>query len=117
MRRANTVLLHSFLLGLLAALRASAQVAPEATRFTITAAPILSQPKGEFGRNIGSGFGAGGALLYHLDRPGFVSLRFDVSAVEYGRETKRVPLSEYIGQRILVNLTTTNSITALGFGP
>jgi hypothetical protein len=100
------------------AIDAAAQVSPESTRFTVVAAPILSQPGREFRSNVGSSFGGGAGVLYHLDRPGILSLRFDVSGVDYGRETKRrVPLSPTIGGRILVDVTTTNSITALSFVP
>jgi hypothetical protein len=101
---------------LLAAVPAAAQI-PDSTRFTIAVAPALSQPKGEFRQNVGNGFGVEGAVLYHLDRPGFLSLRFDTSWVAYGHETRRVPLSETVGSRILVKVTTTNSITAFSFGP
>lgn len=95
----------------------AAQLAPESTRFTIHAAPILSQPKGEFGRNIGSGFGGGGGVSYHLDRSGLISLRFDISGTIYGREKRRVAISETIGERLTAELTTTNSITTIGIGP
>ncbi len=111
------VFVHALGLLFLAQVPATAQVSRESTRFTITAAPIMSQPEGDFGHNIGKGFGGGGAVLYHLDRAGFFSLRFDVSAVEYGRETRRVGLSPSISDRVLVKETTTNSITTLSFGP
>lgn len=87
------------------------------TRFTVAAAPLLFQPKGEFRSNVGDGFGGGGALLYHLDRSGILSLRFDASGLAYGHETKRVPFSRKIGERIHAKVTTTNSIAAFSFGP
>jgi hypothetical protein len=89
----------------------------DTTRFTIAAAPLLSQPRGEFGQNVGDGFGGGGALLYRLDRTGWLSLRFDASGHAYGREEKRVPLSELLGPRVLVDVTTTNSLMSIAFGP
>src|SRR5262249_44360948 len=82
---------------------AHSQNVQEPTRFTIVAAPILSQPKGDFRLNVGSGFGGGGGLLYRLDQQGLLNLRFDFSGVAYGREKKQVPLSETVGGRVLVN--------------
>src|SRR5262245_27986981 len=90
--------------GILAFLTAgsvSAQVAPDATRFAVAAAPVLSQPKGDFRRNVGNGFGGGAGVQYYADRRGFFSLRFDVSAVAYGHEEKRVPTSERISDHAL----------------
>lgn len=112
--------LRSGLLVILVALiadSAMAQVAPESTRFTVTGAPILTEPTGPLRQNIGNSFGVEGAVLYHVDRPGYFSLRFDISGVEYGHVTRRVPISETIGQRVLLDLKTANSITALSFGP
>jgi hypothetical protein len=113
----RTLLMAAIALVLVNGMEAAAQISPDSTRFTITGAPVLLQPQGEFRSNISRGFGADGGLLYHLDRPGFVSLRFDFSGAEYGREKKREPLSETVGGRILVDVTTTNSILTLGFGP
>ena len=107
---------HALAITLLVAIKVHAQSFPESTRLTVAGAPILSHPEQEFRQNVGNGFGAEGALLYHLDRPGILSLRFDVSGFEYGRESRRVPLSGTIG-RIIVKETTTNSIVALSFGP
>jgi hypothetical protein len=115
-------LMLALALSFLAAVQASAQVpdptvTSETTRFTIAAAPILSQPRAEFGQNVANGFGGGGALLYRLDRTGWLSLRFDASGLAYGHERKRVPFSETVGQRVLVDVTTTNWIASLGAGP
>jgi hypothetical protein len=94
-----------------------AQVTWEPTRFTISGAPIFAQPRGEFGRNIGNEFGGTGAVQYHIDRAGFLSLRFDVSGVPYGSEERHVPISPTISQRVLLDLNTTNWLTALSLGP
>ena len=111
-RRVISALMFSFLVSI----QAGAQQ-PLPTRITLGVAPILSQPKEEFSRNVGNGFGVDGAFLYHLDRSGILSLRFDASGSSYGRETKRVPFSATVGGRILVDATTTNSMMAFGFGP
>jgi hypothetical protein len=117
MKELRIILAVTFTGVLLNVVSASAQVAPAATRFTITAAPIFSQPRGEFRQNVSNSFGAAGAVLYHLDRPGFFSLRFDVSGVPYGHETKQLPLSASFAERVLFKVTTTNWMTALNFGP
>jgi len=110
-------LTHSIVIALLMAGLAHSQSVLEPTRFTIAGAPAFFQPKGDYGRNIGAAFGGGGALLYRLDQPGLLSLRFDVSGIAYGHEKKQVPLSESIGGRVLVNATTTNSLLMLSLGP
>jgi len=87
------------------------------TRFTVGGRFELAEPKEEFRENVGNGVGAGAALLYHLDRPGWISLGFDASWLQYGHETKRVPFSQTVGGRILVDVNTTNSIAGFSFGP
>jgi hypothetical protein len=46
-----------------------------------------------------------------------VGARVDFSGVQYDSETITVPLSPTIGERILVDVTTRNSILALSWGP
>jgi opacity protein-like surface antigen len=99
------------------ALATNAQTAWEPSRFSIGGAPLLSEPRGEFRQNIGSNFGGIGGVVYHIDRPGFFGVRFDVSGIRYGYEKRRVPISESITRRVLVDVVTTNSITALSLGP
>jgi hypothetical protein len=78
---------------------------------------IASEPKEEFRQNVGNGYGAGGSVMYHLLRSGVLSLRFDASGVVYGNETKRGPFSQTVGGRILVDVTTTNWIADISWGP
>ena len=87
------------------------------TPFAAGVSFLVSQPKEEFRRNVGNGIGIGGTLNYYLDRAGWVSLRFDPSFLIYGRERKRVPFSRTVGGRIQVDVTTTNQILGLSFGP
>src|SRR5262245_42118095 len=61
--------------------RVFAQFASESTRFTIAAGPILTEPTGEFRKNLSNRVGGGGSVLYHVDRTGFFALRFDVSGI------------------------------------
>jgi opacity protein-like surface antigen len=119
MRRIRRNVVKAVVLSVLVAMPSSAQapVNQLSTRFSFGAAPLMSQPKEEFRANVGRGFGAGGALLYRLDRTGVLSLRFDASGVEYGREKKRVPFSESVGGRVLLDARTTNSIMAVSLGP
>jgi len=93
-----------------------AQAYGSMTRLTFGADFITSQPKEGFAANIGNGYGVNGTAVYHLLRSGLVSLRMDASNVSYGAEEKRIPLST-TAARIQLDATTTNSITALTWGP
>ena len=101
-----------------APLLASAQnVIKMPTRFNIEGGFTVSQPKEAFSQNIGSGYGANVGLIYNLTSSGLLGLRFDLSHVQYGHEEKNVPLSETIGSRVLVDVHTGNTITALTLAP
>jgi hypothetical protein len=78
---------------------------------------VQSRPTGEFGTNIGLGYGGNAAYLYQLDRAGILSLRADVGFIDYGNESKRVPLSSTIGGRIQVKVSTNNYIVPVSVGP
>ena len=87
------------------------------TRFNIGGSFMVSQPKQGFGDNIGTGFGATGGLIYNLTSSGLLGLRFDLAHMQYGHEKKSVPLSEIVGSRVLVDVHTNNTITALTLAP
>lgn len=76
-----------------------------------------AQPLGAFREYVKYGFGAAGNLVIRLDRQGIIGLRVDGGYVNYGSETKRVRLTSTIGDRIRVDVNTTNNIAALGIGP
>lgn len=78
---------------------------------------IQSRPAGQFGDNIGLGYGGTAAYLLSLDHAGILSLRTDVGVVDYGSESKRVPLSPTIGGRIQVKVSTNNYIVPVSIGP
>ena len=78
---------------------------------------MVLQPREGFAQGIGNGYGGGGGVIYHLTRSGLLGLRFDISGVQYGHESKEVPLSGTIGSRIIVKVNTNNSITALSLAP
>jgi len=78
---------------------------------------IQSRPAGQFGDNIGLGYGGTAAYLFSLDKAGILSLRADVGFIDYGSESKRVPLSSTIGGRIQVKVSTNNFIVPVSIGP
>ena len=86
------------------------------SRFTAGGHIDFAQPKEDFSENVNHGWGGGAYVLYDLDRRGILSLRLDFNYAAYGRETKRVPLSNTVGGRILVDVVTTNSLFAFGLG-
>lgn len=78
---------------------------------------IQSRPQGALGNNIGLGYGFDAGYLFRLDRAGFLALRADVGFLQYGDESKQVPLSSTIGGRIQVKVSTNNNIVPLSIGP
>ena len=78
---------------------------------------VQSRPMGALGSNIGFGYGADGAYLFRLDQRGVFSLRANVGIVDYGNESKRVPLSPTVGGRIQVRVSTNNYIVPMSIGP
>jgi len=93
------------------------QAAPGPVRAHAGGALFIAQPVGEFDDYVDVGFGLGGHLLVRLDPAGVVSLRVDGGFVNYGRESKRVCLSQTVGCRILVDLVTSNNILFGSIGP
>jgi hypothetical protein len=117
MKRIRGLCVAVIVLALAGPLRAFGQFAPESTRFSIGGGPIFNEPTGQFRQNVSNAVGGGVGFLYHVDRTGFFGLRFDVSGVSYGSETRKVPISRPITDRILLDETTSNSITTISFGP
>lgn len=78
---------------------------------------MLAQPVGDFDRYVGLGGGIDGFFRVALDEADVVSLRIQAGFVNYGNETKRVCLSQTVGCRIQVDLTTSNNIVLFGVGP
>jgi hypothetical protein len=76
----------------------------------------VSNPRGDFGANTGTGGGGGGTLLIRLDPSSIINLRTDLSFVTYGRSTRRIPLSG-TGGLVKLDLTTTNNIASFVTGP
>ena len=78
---------------------------------------IQSRGRGTFGDNVGYGYGLNAAYLYGIDDRGILSLRADAGFLQYGEESKHVPLSTTIGGRIQVKVSTSNYIVPLMIGP
>lgn len=99
---------------------ASAQrrpVADEYPRMHAGGALMLAQPLGAFDRYVGLGGGIEGFFRVGIDEAGIVSLRLQGGFVNYGNETQQVCLSQTVGCRIVVDLTTSNNILFFGVGP
>jgi hypothetical protein len=77
----------------------------------------IGSPRGEFRTYVADGYGVGLHGLGRVGRDGWFALRLDGGFLQYGRERKRVPLSETVGGRLRVDLTTSNNIVWLGAGP
>jgi hypothetical protein len=77
----------------------------------------FAQPVGEFAEHVNGAGGGSAFVVLGLDRAGVFGLRMDGGFLIYGHERKRVPLSNTIGGRIQVDLTTDNNIALFGIGP
>jgi hypothetical protein len=86
-------------------------------RFYAGAGLLFAQPVGSFADQVDQGFGGGAHLIFRPDGTDLVGLRLDGDFVQYGHESRPVPLSNTVGGRINVDLVTDNYIAMLGFGP
>ena len=87
-----------------------------ARRSAASVSVIQSRPQGAFGRSVGLGYGVNGAYLFRLDESGVWSLRADAGVVTYGGESRRAALSESVGDRVQVDVRTSNYIVPLTIG-
>jgi opacity protein-like surface antigen len=87
-----------------------------ARRSAASVSVIQSRPQGAFGRSVGLGYGVNGAYLFRLDDAGVWSLRADAGVVTYGGESRRAAISESIGDRVQVDVETSNYIVPLTIG-
>ena len=85
-------------------------------RASISVHGQLSDPRGDFGVNTGTGYGLGGVGLLRIDKASILNLRGDLSFLTYGGSTRRVPLGG-TGGLITLDLKTTNSIVSFVAGP
>jgi len=77
----------------------------------------IASTVGDFSDYVGTGWGLGAHFILNLDRQGILGLRTDVGFINYGNETKRVCLSQTVGCRIEVDLSTSNNIFHGSIGP
>ena len=112
---------HSILaLLLLAPAAAGAQLqlarsGPDRGAFSIDV--VVAQPLGAFRDYVKIGGGIDGSLLVNLSRDRAWGLRVEGGFLNYGNETKRTRLSNTIGDRIQVDVNTSNNIARFGLGP
>jgi opacity protein-like surface antigen len=81
---------------------------PPRARPVVSVSLATTRPVGDLGRNIGSGYGAAAAFLLPITRTGWLSLRADVGASQYGSESRRTAFSESVGDRVEVKVRTAN---------
>ena len=75
-----------------------------------------SDPRGDFGKNTGTGWGGGGSLVLRLDPAAITNIRLDASFLTYGNSRRRIPLAG-TGGLIRLDLRTSNNIASLVAGP
>ena len=78
---------------------------------------VVAQPLGAFREYVEIGGGIDGSLLVNLSRDRAWGLRIEGGFLNYGNETKRTRLSNTIGDRIQVDVNTSNNIGRFGIGP
>jgi len=76
----------------------------------------VAQPTGGFRSNVDVAWGVGAAVRHHFRWFQQLGLRADFAFLNYGNETKRVPLSPSVN-RVVVDMTTSNNIAVLSGGP
>ncbi len=119
---ASKLLLRSFavpLFGLaITAAVAAAQSGSRALtgRASVSVHGQVSDPRGDFGVNTGTGWGLGGVGLLRIDNASILNLRGDLSFLAYGGSTRRIPLAG-TGGLITLDLKTSNSIVSFVAGP
>lgn len=88
-----------------------------ARRSSFSVSFVQSRPQGAFGHNVGLGYGLDGAYLFRLDEHGVWSLRVNAGVASYGDESRQTPLSETVGGRVTVDVTTSNYLVPVSIGP
>ncbi|MES2523627.1 MAG: hypothetical protein V4617_13060 [Gemmatimonadota bacterium] len=76
----------------------------------------VSSPRGDFGKNTGTGGGGGGTLILRIDPSAIFNLRTDLSFVTYGNSRRRIPLAG-TGGLVQLDLKTSNNIFSMVTGP
>jgi len=97
--------------------RAATDTSEWTRRSTWNVSVIQSRPQGAFGQNVGLGYGADAAWMLRLDDAGVWSIRANVGVAAYGDESRQAAFSETVGDRVTVNVSTTNYMIPFSVGP
>jgi hypothetical protein len=76
----------------------------------------VTEPRGDFGKNTGNGFGLGAGLLLRIDPKAVINWRTELGVVSYGRSSRRIPLAG-TGGLVKLDLETSSNIFTLVTGP
>ena len=76
----------------------------------------VTNPRGAFGDNVGTGFGAGGHLIWRLEPSALLNLRTELGILTYGTTSRRIPMAN-TGGLIQLRLRTSNNIASVVAGP
>ena len=115
LRRASALFIGSTLAG--ASLTAQAATPPVlAGRLSGSVYGQGSDPRGEFGKNTGTGWGGGATALLRVDKRSIINLRGDFSFLTDGNSTRRIDLAG-TGGLIRLDLKTSNNIASVVVGP
>lgn len=117
MRMRVTALALGALIGIAAPLGAQGAPGDRLVRARAGGSFTIAAPSGEFDDYVGTGWGLAGHFTLNLAGEGALGLRAEGGYINYGRETKRVCLSQTVGCRIQVDLTTSNDILYFNLGP
>lgn len=76
----------------------------------------VSDPRGDFGKNTGNGYGVDVSGVWRLEEQGILNLRFEGSFLGYASSTRRVPFVG-TGNLVKLDLKTSSNIFTLVGGP
>lgn len=76
----------------------------------------VSEPKGDFGKNTGNGYGVDVSGLVRLDKQSIINLRVDATFLQYASSTRRIPLAGS-GSLVKLDLETSSNIFSMVAGP
>src|SRR5688572_21963163 len=84
--------------------------------WSVDVAGQAARPTGGLRSNVDMAWGVGAAVRHHFRWFQPLGLRADVAYLNYGNETKHVPLSPTVN-RVVVDMTTSNNIAVFSGGP
>lgn len=84
--------------------------------WSVDVAGQAARPTGGLRSNVDMAWGVGAAVRHHFRWFQPLGLRGDFAFLNYGNETKRVPLSPSVN-RVVVDMTTSNNIAVFSGGP